>query len=247
VSAIPHGDARQPQRPDSAIVALLVDDDIELGELLQDALDEHDIRVEVAHDGRRGLSRALSGEHDLILLDGMLPGLDGVELLRLVRRQSRVPVIMLTARTAASDQVVGLDAGADDYLPKPFGTEVLLARIRAVLRRTGKVIDQSSVLEACGFRLLLRAREAMVDGRPLALTSVEYDILEYLVRAAGRIVPRDELTVALFQRRAKPFDRALDTHMCNIRKKIGPRGDAIATVRGVGYLLRVGDGPGESP
>ena len=105
-----------------------VDDDVELGELLQDALDEHGIRVEVTHDGRRGLARALSGDHDLLLLDVMLPGLDGFELLRLVRRQSRVPIIMLTARTAPADQVAGLDAGADDYLPKPFGTDLLLAR-----------------------------------------------------------------------------------------------------------------------
>jgi two-component system response regulator CpxR len=244
VSATHDRERREAARPHGEILALLVDDDIELCELLQDALDEHDIRVEAAHDGRRGLSRALSGEHDLLLLDGMLPGLDGVELLRLVRRQSRVPVIMLTARTAAKDQVTGLDAGADDYLPKPFGTEVLLARIRAVLRRTGKALDPSKVMEACGFRLLVRAREATIDGEPVALTTVEYDILEYLVRAAGRIVPRDELTIALFQRRAKPFDRALDTHICNLRKKIGGRGDSIGTVRGVGYLFRVTDSHG---
>jgi two-component system, OmpR family, response regulator CpxR len=244
VFATPSGAHHKLDRSEAKILALLIDDDVELGELLQDALDEHDIRVELAHDGRRGLSRALSGEHDLLLLDGMLPGLDGLELLRLVRRQSRVPVIMLTARTAASDQVAGLDAGADDYLPKPFGTEVLLARIRAVLRRTGKAPDGSNVLESCGFRLLLRAREAIVDGTPVPLTTVEYDILEYLVRAAGRIVPRDELSIALFQRRSKPFDRALDTHICNLRKKLGVRGDAIATVRGVGYLLRVTDSRG---
>jgi two-component system response regulator CpxR len=172
----------------------------------------------------------------------MLPGLDGVELLRLVRRQSRVPVIMLTARTAAADQVAGLDAGADDYLPKPFGIDVLLARIRAVLRRARGEFHGSDVLQAVGFRLMLRARETSVDGTPVALTAVEYDILEYLVRAAGRVVPRDELTIALFRRRAKPFDRALDTHIYNLRKKLGDRGDAIGTVRGVGYLFRVTDG-----
>src|SRR6516165_12422098 len=172
--------------PDGGTLALLVDDDVELGELLQDALDEHDIRVEVAHDGRRGLARALSGEHDLLLLDVMLPGLDGFELLRRVRRQSRVPVIMLTARTATADQVAGLDAGADDYLPKPFGMDLLLARIRAVLRRSGRIVEETNVLEAGGFRLLPRAREALIDGSPVVVTSIEYDILEYLVRAAGR-------------------------------------------------------------
>jgi two-component system response regulator CpxR len=151
VPATPLGDNASRPKPahlDGGTLALLVDDDVELGELLQDALDEHGIRVEVAHDGRRGLARALSGEHDLLLLDVMLPGLDGFELLRLVRRQSRVPVIMLTARTATADQVAGLDAGADDYLPKPFGTALLLARIRAVLRRSGRVVEEMNVLEA---------------------------------------------------------------------------------------------------
>ncbi len=235
---------REQKHSGAGSMALLVDDDVELGELLQDALDEHDVRVELAHDGRRGLARALSGEHDLLLLDVMLPGLDGIELLRLVRRQSRVPVIMLTARSAPADQVAGLDAGADDYLPKPFGTELLMARIRAVLRRSGQVFEEASVLEAGGLRLQLRAREASVDGSPVVLTTVEYDILEYLARAAGRIVPRSELTIALFQRRATPFDRALDTHICNLRRKLGERGEMIGTVRGVGYLLRVADGPG---
>jgi two-component system response regulator CpxR len=169
----------------------------------------------------------------------MLPGLDGFELLRLVRRQSRVPVIMLTARTGQADQIAGLDAGADDYLPKPFGTELLLARIRAVLRRSGRAAEENNILEAGGFRLQVRGRETEVDGSPIALTSIEYDILEYLVRAAGRIVPRSELTIAVFQRRATPFDRALDTHIYNLRKKVGRRGDAIVTVRGVGYLFRV--------
>src|SRR4051794_13405895 len=164
---------RDTARPAPEIRALLVDDDIELGELLQDALDEHDIRVELAHDGRRGLARALSGRHDLLLLDGMLPGLDGLEVLRLVRRQSRVPVIMLTARTAASDQVAGLDAGADDYLPKPFGTDVLVARIRAVLRRAGRVAEGPNALDVGRFRLLPSAREALVDGMPIPLTTVE--------------------------------------------------------------------------
>ena len=156
--------ASREKQTGAGSLALLVDDDVELGELLQDALDEHDVRVELAHDGRRGLARALSGEHDLLLLDVMLPGLDGFELLRLVRRQSRVPVIMLTARSAAADQVAGLDAGADDYLPKPFGTELLMARIRAVLRRSGRGFEEASVLEAGGLRLQLRAREASVDG-----------------------------------------------------------------------------------
>lgn len=234
-------------RPNAEIRALLVDDDAELGELLREALAEHGIRVELAHDGRMGLARALSGEHDLVLLDGMLPGLDGLEILHLIRRQSRVPVLMLTARTAPADQVAGLDAGADDYLPKPFGEDVLLARIRAVFRRVGKPVDGANLLEVGGFRLRPQARQAAVEGSPLMLTSVEYDILEYLIRAAGRVVPRNELMIATFQRRATPFDRVLDTHVFNLRKKLGPHGDAIATVRGVGYMLRMANVPGGAP
>jgi two-component system response regulator CpxR len=169
---------REPSSTDERPYAVLVDDDVELGELLQDALDEHGIRVDLAHDGRRGLARAISDEHDLLLLEVMLPGLDGFELIRLVRRQSRVPVILLTAHTAPADQLTGLDAGADDYLPKPFGTDVLLARIRAVLRRIGHSLAGPNALEAGRFRLLNGTREVFIDGSPVAFTSLEYDILE---------------------------------------------------------------------
>ena len=219
---------------------LLVDDDIELCELMQEFFQRRQIPLEAAHDGRRGLTRALSGGHDLILLDVMMPGLDGFELLRLVRRQSRIPIIMLTARTAQVDRVAGLDGGADDYLPKPFGPEELLARIRAVLRRSGWKPAEAEALDVGGVRLIPSAREAQSDGVPLALTTVEYDILEFLTRAAGRIVSRDELTAALYRRRASPFDRALDVHISNLRRKLGPKGALIRTVRGVGYLFRIG-------
>jgi two-component system response regulator CpxR len=226
---------------------LLVDDDAELGELLGEFLGRRGIRLEVAHDGRRGLARALAGGHDLVLLDVMMPGLDGFELLRLVRRQSEVPVILLTARTAQSDRVAGLDAGADDYLPKPFGTAELVARIRAVLRRTGRAPKEAELLEAGPVRLTPSAREARVEGAALALTTVEYDILEFLVHAAGRVVSRDELTAALYRRRATKFDRTLDMHICNLRRKLGVHGELIRTVRGVGYLFRVDpEGPGGS-
>src|SRR5262249_59183877 len=137
-----------------------------------------------------GLARALSGGHDLVLLDVMMPDLDGFEVLRLIRRRSQVPVIMLTARTTQDDRVAGLDAGADDYLPKPFGTAELLARVRAVLRRTGRFPKEVDVLEACGVRLLPSAREAFVDGAAVTLTTVEDDILQVLVHAAGPGRPR---------------------------------------------------------
>jgi two-component system response regulator CpxR len=145
---------------------------------------------------------------------------------------------MLTARTAQADRVAGLDAGADDYLPKPFGPEELLARIRALLRRTGRAPRVSEAIEAGPLRLITAAREARLGGAVIDLTTAEYDVLEYLTRAAGRVVSRDELTAALYRRRALPFDRALDVHVSNLRRKLGAEGALIRTVRGVGYLFR---------
>jgi two-component system response regulator CpxR len=233
----------------AGVSLLLIDDDVELGEMLQEFFAQRGFRLEVAADGRRGLTRALAGGHELVLLDVMLPDLDGFEVLRLVRRQSHVPVIMLTARTAQEDRVAGLDAGADDYLPKPFGTAELLARVRAVLRRTGRLPQEADVLEVGGVRLRPAAREASVEGSPLTLTTVEYDILEFLVHAAGRIISRDELSVALYRRRSSRFDRTLDMHISNLRKKMGRHASLIRTVRSVGYLfspgVAMGTGPGE--
>jgi two-component system, OmpR family, response regulator CpxR len=233
--------------PAAGVSVLLVDDDVELCELMQEFFARRDLRLEAVHDGRRGLARALAGEHDLVLLDVMMPGLDGFGLLRLLRRQSQTPVIMLTARSAQADRIAGLDAGADDYLPKPFGPDELLARVRAVLRRSGRAPKGGDVLEAEGVRLITSAREAWCDGAPLPLTTLEYDILEFLARAAGRVVTRDELTAALYRRRASPFDRALDVHVSHLRKKLGPRGDLIRTVRGTGYLFRAGPAGGAGP
>ncbi len=221
---------------------LLIDDDDELCEAMREYFGRRKLDLEPVSDARRGLARALAGVHDLVLLDGMMPGLDGFELLRLVRRQSQVPVIMLTARTRQVDRVAGLDAGADDYLPKPFGPEELLARIRAVLRRAGHSPKPAASLEAGGITLIPSAREARVDGVALPVTSLEYDILELMIRAAGRTVTRDELTAAIYRRRPSPFDRALDVHVSHLRKKLGAKGRLILTIRGVGYLFRVGAG-----
>jgi two-component system response regulator CpxR len=235
------------EAPQAGASILLVDDDVELCELLREFFARREIRLETAHDGSRGLARALSGEHDLLLLDVMMPGLDGFELLRLIRRQSQVPVIMLTARTTQIDRVTGLDAGADDYLPKPFGTAELIARIKAVLRRTSRSAKQPDILEVAGIRLIPSAREASANGVSLPLTTVEYDILEFLVNAAGRVVSRDELTAALYRRRATKFDRTLDMHICNLRKKLDHQAALIGTVRGVGYLFRsVPEPPGNT-
>ena len=178
-------------------------------------------------------------EYDLILLDVMLPGLDGFELLRQIRRRSHVPIIMLTARTTKADRIAGLDAGADDYLPKPFDPDELTARMRAVLRRAGRFAARElETLEVNGVKISAGSREAWSEGRPLELTTIEFDILDLIARSAGRVVSRHELTAVIHQRPASPLDRSLDVHVSHLRKKLGQRGDLILTVRGVGYLFR---------
>jgi two-component system response regulator CpxR len=228
---------------------LIVDDDIELCSLMKDFFAQQGFHTECAHDGHNGLLRALEGRFDIVILDAMLPVLDGFELLRRLRRQSAIPVIMLTARTAQHDRIKGLDAGADDYLPKPFGPEELAARVRAVLRRLGKADTlKADVIESGSLKLDARAREVHHSGIPVDLTSVEFDILELLMRAAGRIVSRDELAVVLYQRRSTPYERSLDVHISHLRKKLeiaqkGHRATRstgqpqIRTVRGIGYLF----------
>lgn len=218
---------------------LLIDDDTELCALMADYFAGHGIRIEAAHDGSKGLALAHAGNWDLIILDVMLPALDGFEVLRQLRKRSAVPVIMLTARTAERDRVAGLDAGADDYLPKPFGPEELLARIRAVLRRAGEMArPQSPVHEAGGIRINVQTRRVWNQRISVDVTSIEFDILELLVRAAGRVVSRDELAAALYQRRATPFERSIDVHISHLRKKLETHAQPlILTIRGVGYLL----------
>jgi two-component system response regulator CpxR len=221
---------------------LLIDDDTELCSLMTDFFSQHGFALEAVHDGRSGLARALEPGLDLIILDVMLPVLSGFELLAQIRRRSSVPVIMLTARIEQQDRIAGLDAGADDYLPKPFGPEELLARIRAVLRRSGHTGSaRPPVVEVAGLRMNSRTREVWLDDNPIDLTSIEFDILELLARSSGRIVSRDELSTALYQREATPYERSLDVHMSHLRKKLEPSDRAfIRTVRGVGYLFSAG-------
>jgi len=230
---------------------LIVDDDVELCALMKDFFAQQGFHTECAYDGHAGLLRALEGKFDLVILDAMLPVLDGFEVLRRLRKQSAIPVIMLTARTAQRDRIEGLDAGADDYLPKPFGPEELAARVRAVLRRLGKAETlRPDVMESGGLKLDARAREVRCLGRPVDLTSVEFDILELLMRASGRIVSRDELAVVLHQRRSTPYERSLDVHISHLRKKLesaqqrngssdSERKPLIRTVRGMGYLFSI--------
>jgi len=218
---------------------LLVDDDAELCALMSDFFAQHGVHLQAVHDGRRGLAQAVEGAFDLVLLDVMMPGLDGFELLRQLRRRSNVPVIMLTARTEQSDRIMGLNAGADDYLPKPFAPAELLARIQAVLRRTAAQTSfQPDVIEVNGIRLNSGTRSVWRGRTPVDVTSIEYDILDVLIRSAGRAVSRDQLSAVLYQREALPFDRALDVHVSHLRKKLEQKDrELIKTVRGVGYLF----------
>lgn len=221
---------------------LLVDDDAELAALVAEYFSGHGISLSHASNGEEGVTRAAEGSFDLVLLDVMMPKIDGFEALRQIRRRSAVPVIMLTARTEHGDRIAGLNAGADDYLAKPFSPDELLARIQAVLRRTGKGSAlKPEILEANGVRLNSGTREVSCDGLPIEVTSIEYDILEVLVRSAGRVVSRDDLARFLYNRQANPFERALDVHVSHLRKKLDCRRSLIRTVRGVGYLFATGD------
>jgi two-component system response regulator CpxR len=222
----------------SAISVLLAEDDTELCILMRDFFAPHGLRVESTHNGRDAARRALEEKFDLVILDVMMPGLDGFEVLRQIRMRSAIPVIMLTARTSQTDRIEGLNSGADDYLPKPFAPDELLARIRAVLRRTGGRNGQHETFECGSLRVRPDTREVWLKNQPVSLTSIEFDILECLARAAGKAVSRDALTAALYGREATPFDRFLDVHISNLRRKLDDADEIfIQTLRGTGYLL----------
>ena len=218
---------------------LIIDDDIQLCKLLAERMAIEGFAIDIAHDGIRGLECALSAVTALVVLDWMLPGMSGLDVLRRLRRQSPVPVLILTARGEDDDRVAGLEAGADDYVPKPFNPRELIARIRAILRRTGRVLDSTEVKIAGDLSLKLAAREVLLQGTPLNLTSLEYTLLEVLVCNAGRILSRDELTRAVLGRELGPFDRVIDVHVSNLRKKLGTvqDGQRIKAIRGSGYLF----------
>ena len=224
--------------------ALLIDDDVELCELVTDYLGGEGFTVESVHDGETGLARAREERHDLVVLDVMLPGLPGFEVLRRLRETSMIPVVMLTARGDEVDRIVGLEMGADDYLTKPFNPRELAARLRAVLRRAEAEPAAGDRLVVDDLVIDLGARAVTVGGHGVTLTGVEFSLLETLARSAGAVVARDELSRAALYRRASAFDRSLDVHVSNLRRKLGPAadgGERIATVRGVGYqVLRRG-------
>ena len=216
---------------------LLVDDDVELCSLLGELLSREGFEIRMAHDGQSGLERAQREPYDLIVLDVMLPGLDGFEVLRRLRQSSMVPVLMLTARGEDVDRIVGLELGADDYLPKPFNPRELVARIRAILRRIeAKAPAGAGRIEVNGVVLDPGNREVFRNGQRIEMTTLEFDILESLMRSAGRVVSRDELMESLYNRKATPFDRSIDMHISHLRKKLETDAEPIfKTIRGVGY------------
>jgi two-component system, OmpR family, response regulator CpxR len=221
--------------PNSAPRLLLIDDDQELASLMREFFAGQGEEIALAYDGPTGLEMALSGTYSLVILDVMLPGFDGFEVLRRLREKSDVPVLMLTALAETESRLRGFDAGADDYLPKPFEPLELLGRVRAILRRTQAAPRPAVTIEVSGVRLETGERAAYLDGRRLDLTSVEYEILKMLMTSAGSVVTRDDVAMRLYNRPATPFDRSIDVHVSHLRRKLeGPR-ELIRTVRGAGY------------
>ncbi len=219
--------------------ALLIDDDRRLAELLVTYFAPHGVDITHAIDGRSGLAQLEQGGYDVILLDLTMPGMDGLEVCRKIRENSAVPIVMLTARSDETDRVVGLELGADDYVPKPFGPRELLARIRAVLRRTSPA-TQSEKVRVRDLELDIGSREVTVAGRVIELTALEWDLLLALARRAGRVVPRDTLFNLAGRSDTVVNDRTVDVHISHLRSKLGDdsrKQSRIRTVRGIGYVL----------
>ena len=219
--------------------ALLIDDDPKLHRLLHDYLSGHGVTLDGAFDGARGLARLASNSYDVVLLDVMMPGIDGLEVVRRARRTHAVPIIMLTARGDETDRVVGLELGADDYVPKPFSPRELLARMRAVVRRGQAAL--SSTLSAGALEIDQGARIARFHGVSVDLTALEHDLLAALVKRAGRVVDRDALMDAAGRSDVVVGARTVDVHISNIRRKLAAAAPGapspLKTVRGVGYVL----------
>ena len=224
---------------------LIIDDDEELCELVSEYLSVEGFETEAVHDGETGLQKALTEDYELAILDVMLPRKNGFDVLRDLRKSSKLPVVMLTAKGDDMERIVGLEIGADDYLPKPFNPRELVARLRAVLRRyhdtdEKKVSAESFTVD--DIEVSLTGRTAKLGGTELNLTAVEFDLLVALLEQAGKIVKKEDLSQRVLDRRLSPFDRSLDMHVSNLRKKLGAREDEserIKTIRSVGYIYTV--------
>lgn len=239
--ALSANNAAAPQRAR----LLIIDDDKKLCRLIQEYLDPMGYEVCAAHTGPDGLELALSDSWQAVILDVMLPGLDGFEVLKEIRRSSDVPVLMLTARGEEPDRIVGLEMGADDYLPKTFSARELLARVRAVMRRTHRASSKDGTapepeLVVGPLRINPNVRVATLNDHPLELTPVEYDLLAALVRAKGRVKTREQLLDEIRGRDYEVFDRSIDVHIASLRKHLGDDAKApryIRTIRTAGYML----------
>lgn len=237
--------APRDQSADSLVPILLVDDDVKLCRLIREYLEPLGYAVTAAHTGPEGLEAAAKGQFAAVILDVMLPGMNGFDVLRNLRAKSHVPVLMLTGRGEEADRIVGLELGADDYLPKTFSTRELLARLRSTIRRAnlpsapGEAREPEVVVG--GLRIDPEARRAVMNGQGLPLTAVEYDLLLSLAKAAGRVRSREQLLNEVADRNFDVFDRSIDVHISSLRKKLGddPRSPRfIVTVRSAGYMMR---------
>ena len=220
---------------------LLADDDVELCVLLEEYLEQEGFGVRLAHDGERALEEARRAGVDAMVLDIMMPRLNGVEVLKALRRESDLPVVMLTARGEDLDRILGLELGADDYLPKPCNPRELVARLRAVLRRSGSP-GSGVVLAVEDLELDPGKRELLKAGQPIDLTSTEFSVLQALLRKPGAVISKRDLYLAALGREPVRHDRSVDMHVSNLRHKLGPNPDGeprIETVRGVGYQYRL--------
>lgn len=224
---------------------LIIDDDEDLCSMLQTYLTEHDLHLAAQHDAVSGLRAAMEGSYDLVILDVMLPYFDGFSLLRRLRASSQVGVIMLTARANEQDRIHGFEAGADDYLAKPFNSRELLGRIQAILRRSSAAgnkagSDKPPISLRAALRLSASKREAVYMERVWRLTETEFLLLEAFLESPGTVISREDLVVRVFQREFHPLDRSLDMHISRLRKKlesIGCPPDWIRTIRSSGYLF----------
>jgi two-component system response regulator CpxR len=223
---------------------LIIDDDVELCRLLSERLQPEGFAIETLQDGQTGLKRAALGQHDLVILDLMLPGMSGLDVLRNLRSRSSVPVLILTARGDDVDRILGLEIGADDYLPKPFNPRELVARIRAILRRVSRDVGSSSIVTVDNVRLEPSSLKVWVDETEVSVTSLEFILLEFFMRNAGQVMTREDLSERVLGRKPGPFDRVIDVHVSNLRKKLGhvSSEEHIKAVRGMGYLFVVRSG-----
>jgi len=220
---------------------LIIDDDEDLCELVGEYLEVEGFDVDSVHDGAEGLESALKSPRDLIILDVMLPSKNGFDVLRELRNDSTTPVLMLTARGEDMERIVGLEIGADDYMPKPFNPRELVARIRAILRRADVSLrpEAAEKLKVEDIEVSKAGRSASVDGKRLALTAIEFELLVALLENAGKVIEKEDLSIRVLERELSPFDRSLDMHVSNLRKKLGKRDDGenrIKTIRSVGYI-----------